>query len=1290
MVFRLVREVNIPGATQKKNLESTLYINDHPVALKKGEDINLDVFEDTKLDVMRNGVPGDVVRALGLGRWALGFTTKEGTGGATIDVKQVIEEMERPVSLGGSVSVLHLDTPAAQALVENGTKAPVYRNWVKDRLLKPVNFVWPVVGSFFISLFAGLGLRGKKTNMNALKLSELKRLEKTGRDPRRPGLSRGLAEKWTVFLAANRALVVKAYGEGATKEVAAEKLRELLRGTAGYFSAEEIEELAGMMLSGKISFDALSHDPIKDREALPGFDLIRVTGIGARYETDALPIVALRHAYHHGWITEGELRGLMDKVIGETRWAGEAGDQWTQLFIQAKAFLFHEAVRGEKSLDQTFPDPEVTMYRTLLAKGYDDVAAYVRDENNGENEKQRVERYVSERILVPMALQIRSEIPVLGDSMSELRKKPLEAAVVSEFYRFAMINPSILPDARQRHESVGASGEVDVRFDSQTLDVTYNDRVVMKYSEPATFREKVVYHLILMPLSETGEMSLGPTGGLAPMAMYLVRFLIRGLQRAEREAGHDPLALQAAKEKVLRSFGHHTRFWRAAFTANNWGSIFGGGQAPGLFKRITEPGGRTPDIQPDLRIKELLHDEYMYYFFQRLQAEEAQEGRQGVYEELMDSIMTNSSVLVERLRTAEGILREGQFLETKAAAERDPQKKAFYLAQVSRWRDEVRGLLAKPAGEWSQEERSHALALSSESLYWEIMTIEYKASENKKLERFVHGAFNDLLSPILKKTAQYRLERNPYAYFVNELTRTWKGDSHMWIFRRLVPQFALAPVSWLLNRKFGGMRFKEGEFNETVSAPDLVDQMTQRGVRGLSRRDALRALNGRVRDRKLYRAPDMQNTDPRAEEIRRQLARPGLNRAQVERLNRRLIEANYAKAPVSLEFTREDGKSTYRLQNSLEHYFGIKNRFVRAGIVAARSILTPLAVALAATGAIGAGIFAFSAGWLLGPLVHGKTKYRSEKPLWIGHWSLITSAVSLFSTLVVGKITLMSLMSFGLYASLGLLGLLVPVTALTMYFVVRAVKGHGIYQDRIWSPYWRARTTGWQSWLMLRPIKNVPWIKKNFSGEFYGTLLREIIDVQRTRGPLLSAGYLVQDKLIEDFREFEGTLFSPRESRALIASVEFIARHREGVRPGDPEWEALVAAARAYEEALAENGTAERDARGRSYLEMSDTELVARKRPFVLIAPREPKAVEFLYTTFQTIVLKKPTDDAFARLQGVSTHEHSFNEVVTISLETYGRPGTHNIAGLREYMPEMMRQFRAFLQGQNVPAPSIN
>jgi len=91
----------------------------------------------------------------------------------------------------------------------------------------------------------------------------------------------------------------------------------------------------------------------------------------------------------------------------------------------------------------------------------------------------------------------------------------------------------------------------------------------MEFSQPKTFREKVLYHLLFMPLSETKGKSLGPIAAISPMAMLFVRYLANGFQKIEKENVISPEdnekvkaekveMMLAAKKAFMEKFGHYT------------------------------------------------------------------------------------------------------------------------------------------------------------------------------------------------------------------------------------------------------------------------------------------------------------------------------------------------------------------------------------------------------------------------------------------------------------------------------------------------------------------------------------------------------------------------------------------------------------------------------------------------------------------------------------------------------------------------------------------------------------
>lgn len=1288
LTFRLVKEVNVEGATPKTDLKSTLYVNGYPIAERNGTSVNKSVAFDSKWDVINNGIIGKVINSLGISTFVV---TVPGMTGVEVDILSTINEMERPITTSASVDVKRMDTPEAKALTEKGQKAEAYHSFLKDYVLQPINLAIPFVAMFFVNLLPLLGIRKRKTTMNALKLSQLKKLESKKWGGRPADLPEGLAEKWSVYLAVNSNLVVKAFEDNEKKDAAVAKLVAALEAKSGFFNDQEIKALADLLRNGSISFDSIEAlNMERDTSGYPSFTIAQIIGPGQAYESDARPVLALRYAFRQGWLTQADLEDMMASVWGRDNYKQEVGNQWVLLFELAKEKLLAEALTGQRSIEQTFPDPESSAVKMLISKGFsDELRAFVADENNGNNTHLRIQNYVTSQFLDPMTGDILADTPILGTSMSEIRKKPLSEAVMSEFYRFVMMNPALLPDISQRRVVTDQDG-ARYTFDPTVLDQVYNTNVVMKYSQVATFREKVVYHLLLMPFSETAGISLGPVAAIAPMGLELTRVLIAKLDEANRKYKGDPEKLAQAKKDAIEIFSYDARAWAADIMTNNWGSIFGGAPEPGLYKRITEPGGRIPGPQPNLDLPEVFRDSDAYMLFERGQAEKKSPGDTSVYDALKADVLKDDVYLTERLAMAEQLLADGKVLHGKAMAEKDPQRRAAHLERIIKWRNEVALLRSKTPDLWSDKERRLALALASESLFWELMTIKNEAKDNEKLEQFARGPVKKMTGGLLRKVAEYRLKDDSYSYFLNDISKRWKGGLHLFIFNRFIPKNAMGPVCWLMSRTLGTMAFKASEFNGT-ELTDLAKRMNG----GASVADPLKYINDRLHRRDLYKASDMQNLSGLSPEDRHLLGSSALNSRQLERLNRRLIESNFPEAPKSLEFYGPDGQRTYRLQSSLEHYYGIENKYVRYGIVAFRAVMTPLAVFFGLSGGLGLAVAAISAAWFLPPLLFGNFKKLGERSLWISVLGVSTGITALLASLLLGKVTLMSLMASGTFVTLGLGAVMVLFLIMGVYSVARLFNGTVIYQNQFWNKYWVARTVGWQSWLLFRPIVNVSWFRKNFYGEFYGSLLGKIIVAQRKFGPLCPAGWLVQDVLIRELRTQAGTPgskdqngvpnLSPKELKAWEASVTFIAHYRDGIKPGDPEWLALAAAARSYEEALAVNGVGAKDPNGRQYLNMLDSELIALKRPFVCIEPRSEDVRKVIYNLFQTIVLSRSPEDPFAHKQAVSVHLHSFNENITFTLEGAGRLGTHNIAGLREFMPKLKAEFIEFLRTLKIP-----
>ena len=1286
LMFRLIKEVGYPGATKDRPYIHRLFVNGFPMGTMTDDgSVELSGFGKPYINVFRNTPVAGIMTKLGI-KVSDFVAEVPGQPGRTIDVKKTMEEMMSAVS--PAVDVMNLNTPEVGKMINKHYNPAPYRNWIRDYVLRPINLMLPLIGVALLSILSSFRFRRRTIRMNAPRLSVMKKMEGTQGKKKDTDLPDGLAEKWCVFIATNKAVVAKQYvGKDSSREVAGDRLRTLLSSTPGFFTPDEVDSLVALFNKGEVSFDEVPQN-IADIAPAPDFDLPWVTDQRAEYESDYPSLVALRYAFSKGWVEDSKLIELMAGVRGRTTNVLNRATQWDMLFGDVRDLLLNRAVRGEQPLEKTFPDPEVGMYRTLLAKGYTDIEAYVQNPANGETVKQRIQAYCEDRIALPLISQIRSDVPRLGDSMQDFRREQLETAILSEFYRFMMLNPSIVPDERDRREE-RVDGILKYSFDHNVFDRKFNPNIMLPDSEPTTFREKVYFNLLFLPPSETQGISLGTDGAIAASTLLLSRRLIMQFNAIEAnpEYQSDPVKMRAAKDRAVTELHHHTRFWKSVSFTNNWASIFGKPFSPGLYKRITEPGGNKPDIQPNLSLSEIMFDATSATFFGGMVDDAVRDGNTKVYDGMMLALQNNEDLLRKRLVLAQGYLADDGFLKALASAEQDPLNKDFYLKQVADWKAEVESLLTATQP-WTEEQRSLAMALAGESLYWELMCIKNVAADNKKVEAFVHGPYSAVMDPFLKATEQNRLEQNSYAYFVNELVKTWKGGSHMWIMRRIVPELAMGPASWLMSRTLGTMKFKAREFNETMTPGALVAAMEESGVK-----DPLKYLNQRMANTHLHEEADMQSPDPMAVALRIKLSQNNINVRQREKWNRELIEANYPMVtPKSLKFYDEQGKRSYRLQTSLEDFYGIENKYARGAIVAARAILTPVALGLAWASSVGLGVIVLAAAWGFLPLLVSTYKYASHKKFSIAEWTGGTAIVALFAELLFGKGMAVSFSAFGTLVTGTLLWWLIPVTLMVAYYVVLFVKSHRVYADKIWNAYWRVRTGGWQTVFLFRPIRNIPGVKSNFFGKFYGQMIFNLLQYQHSRGALLPLQWMLEDKLSHDFKYKLGRtgLLGPDEVASWTASVQFLAYYRKGIKEGDPGWDKLVSAARDFEKFFVVNGHGQKDKDGREYLSLPNEELVKLKRPFTLIEPKLIDAREYLFHILETISFTNPVISPFAVLPGVTTNVVSHNEEVNATLFKYGPVGTYNIAGAREFLPKLRKDFRRFLESAGLTKQQIN
>ena len=1235
--YRLIREANIGGATQKNNLQSTLFINGRPVAVRKGEQLNLSTFSDSKKDVNRNGVIGNLSRALGLDKTSvLGFDTgllgfdvevsvpqegvPEGQPDSVrkvkVNVQDIIAELERQ---GDNVKVIPVDRTLMGEYVDKGREVPLYTNLLKDRILHWGTLLGGLTGiTFLFSLMASFGHRLSRKRRHSSKLffqalQSQKNSSKNNDILEKQSLE--LAGKWALYrTSGNMAAIVRKLVEFEADPQAAAKsttqtgdspqglLGRNLKASAGFFEADEIEALLWLYDKGKLPIKDIDPDYEDGKSGLPDFDIKHIVGVDTTLLNNADPLIALRFIFRKGWIIEDELRKQMELVNANITYAREDGKKWTGLLNVVKNFLLEKALSADSQesdaelvlLEKTLPDPEVRAYRTLLEKGYgDDLRAYVRNPGNGANVKQRVERYVTERILLPMVDNIVEGVPELGTSMLELRRDPLRNAVVSEFYRFAMIDPDILPAAL---DTLADDGRAVPDLTPEVLDRKYNPNIVMEFSEPATFREKVIYHLLMMPPSETAGISLGPISAIAPMTMSLVRFLIDGLKKADQQGS------MQTKAEVIGNFKEHTRFWKTVFSVNNWGAMFG--KSPvrnGLFKRITDPGG----TQPRLAIAEIFQDEYMYYLFEQMQSEVKNHPDSNPYRDLMSRMMSNDLVLRGSIEKLAGYLKQGEVIEKFAGGNK------FFKKTAQQWTSEVSDLLNKSTDQWTESERLRALALSSLALQWELMQIPLKSDGNEKLEAFVAGPYRDVMEPIIQKNQKYRLKDSSYDFFLNQLTRAWKGDLRMWLFNRTLKQFGMS----------------------------LGSAMMERGWFGLD---------------KVF--------------------------------NKEGMTVDYKNRTVKFS----DGEIIhYNRQNSLENFWGIKSPALRTAIVAARSLSLAVGAVIFFAGSAGLGLFTISAGMFLLPLVFGKVKqvgtskgFFASKGFWIAHWGLASLVQGLFAELLFSKGALIIWGVSGTYITGGLLFLLMFANLMLAFHTTAVGKSFRVYAGQIWLKYWRNRTIGLASWFSLRPIESIFGI--NFSGKFLGDSLSQIIAAQRKVGPLLPAGMLVQDKLSDDIEKMSAAhLLSPAEKKALQASVKFAAWYYDGVSSKDiVAWSQLKEAASEYQEALYEGANAGIRARQRikSRQPLAVDKVIKQRLPLLMVTPRVQKAREMLFTDIQAIVMKKPEDDPFAQLQGVTTHEQAYSETFSYPLEFWGRLGTQSMVMRPGYLNSLLERLKKKLE----------
>jgi hypothetical protein len=1335
--LRLVQEVPFPGASFPDKIESRLYLGDRMLARENDGFVRLEVEHPTGEDVRRNGLVGVLSRNIGTGDYGylVEIAGKDGKT-ETIDVKRMIEEMQDVENK--NVDVMRVNTEKANEMIR--TSAPPEAGIVRDFFLNAWTYLSVAVFATAMASAAGFLKRLFRRDSKRKLSAGTGKSDNSGPNPKDSpaDYSRflpGLEKKLAVFLAVNNSIVGKKYH---TDEQGAGKahLLKMLASSMSFFGAGDVvdgtrmvEHLANMSDAGHLPvMDEINIDPTHDLSVMPEFNELALRTI-KDVSSEALPIVALQHGIDQGWFSVNEMVQESQLLSREVALVHENGAKWQWLLSRMQEVQLQKFVDSgfsDEARSKIFPDPEGLLLGALIDKNYgDDLKGFLGNKENGITVHQRVERFVKQEVFDPLIRQIYQDIPMLG-GIDASRHEALENAVMSEFYRFAAIYPDNIPDKSTR--TVEADGHVF--FDSSVLDVQYNPRPTLKYSEPSTYRQKVVFHLLSMPLSETGGVSFGPMSGLAPMTLFFTRRLIEAFQAIEKE-GTD---VDARKGRYIQSFRNEVRFWRAVFQTNNWSSIFASGGKPGLFKWIAEVSGR----QPNMYIKEIFHDEYMYSFFQQLLEKKEKDSANRDYDDLMSQIGQKKEFLEDRLKMASknlamfkgnvdigavlgniaGIsaedqndalaalkdmklidrdlvpnkgevdkvkapsnfkMPEGKSLpkvlidhgdvvlkalrwlaaDSSIAAEGNAQRKTFYEAQLDTWRNDVDGLLRAGKANWTEDQVSLASALASESLFWELSTIKSQNTDKRKdVEKFVRGSlsmadlnmlghgvsrdlvwkellrqgyidgdgiiqpkfyryrtaeelplspsldavkndifnvfmekmgpFRQLMGGIINKSDDYRFERHPYAYMVNELTMQWKGELHSWIFRSLAPMVALKPVALILASEWAGLLSKD----------------------------------------------------------KRQL----------------IIDKK-----VSLE-------------SSLENYWGIKDERTRKAVTVLQSLAMVLAGWTFFTTYFGLSVIALSAALFGIPLVMATVKYSSER--WINalqlgfgtlHLSLLTHL--LFKTLA-GTIAV----SPTLYVTMALMVLLLPHAATMVVQQVRTLVAMSRYQGSIWSKNWRQRTLGWKSWL--------GWTIKDFggfnnSGRFYGEVLKELIEVQRERGFILPAGMLVQDYLKLVFHRLSRAVISPDELKALDATVDFQASYKRGMPEQGAAWDSVVAAATAYQAAVT---AIQRSGKSKIvYLKegVSIPEIIQQEIPMTFISPKAKDLKELLYTTFQSLVMEKPIEDVFARMQAVSTHEMSYNEVFMSTLENFGRLGTMNYAGVDKLLPKLRERFRQQLMKDN-------
>jgi hypothetical protein len=524
------------------------------------------------------------------------------------------------------------------------------------------------------------------------------------------------------------------------------------------FSQDEFDDIWSAVSNKELTFNKTDNDPRDAMEAVgidSGLDEEGLKAlIKAQAERGYPQALALQEIISRGVLESGTLKALLAEVPDS--YQGQMA--WSQLLRLAlikseNHVLTMLADNDPQAIDQLrklIITPETRLLIVLLDSGYlneSDVKSlakeYLGKAGTLKLFKEFAFQILTDQVINPAIDDVyNSTFKYAGDGINPTRMAEVRQSIISEVHRFLMLDPSRITDKTKAEKS----------------EIEFNPYPMTKLFETNNIRQFVLFKFIQMAPSDTNGYSLGALSLFYPLIMFITGDAMRLLDADKN------LSQEARAKEVLTRIKAHGDLWRSWFTMNLWGD-----GKPGLFKMLTDPEERQPEEfrQTDLFIETDLYKLMM--FLNRLEdgkgyllfGEMARMIKEGGFDPTLDRKDRN----LKMTNMIKDVIENGKGSEiTNDEFIRLNEKTAQLLA-------EYRGYIGQGANKQSSSQYKNFMDFIKNKIFTTT------------------DVFKEAMLVFLK-------EKAPYAVAADQLTKTWRGVSHLWLVRIIVPLAGMFKSFW--------------------------------------------------------------------------------------------------------------------------------------------------------------------------------------------------------------------------------------------------------------------------------------------------------------------------------------------------------------------------------------------------------------------------------------------------------------------------------------------------------------